>query len=72
MSKFIQLKFQTIPEIAKLKTVELIYEKLISNNYEIIKDIFINANNALRDEEMDAKNSGTTCVLVIQLSLIHI
>ena len=67
VSKFIQLKFQTIPEITKLKTVELIYEKLISNNYEIIKDIFINANNALRDEEMDAKNSGTTCVLVIQL-----
>ena len=67
VSKFIQLQFQTFPDIAKLKKLELIYDKLISNDYEIIKDIFINADNALRDEEMDSKYSGTTCVLVIQL-----
>ena len=61
------MEFQTHPLLVKLKSLEAIYEKLISEKYQIIKDIFINADNALRDENIDSRNSGTTCVLVIHV-----
>ena len=71
ISKYIQLEFQTNQLIKNIKDIEKLYEKLISKDYEIIKDIFINADNTLRDEEIDSSNSGTTCVLVINIG-VHI
>jgi serine/threonine protein phosphatase PrpC len=67
ISKYIQVEFQTHRFIEKLKTSDAIYKRLIVKDFEIIKDIFINADQALRDEDIDSKSSGTTCVLVIQL-----
>ena len=71
ISKYMQLEFQTNQLIKNIKDIEKLYEKLISKDYEIIKDIFINADNTLRDEEIDSSNSGTTCVLVINIG-VHI
>ena len=67
VSKFIQIQFQTHPTLQKIKNLDIIYEKLISKDYAIIKDIFLNADNSLRYEDIDSKNSGTTCVLVIHV-----
>ena len=67
VSRYIQLEFQRIKSLDKIKDVNIIYEKLSSNNFSIIKDIFINADNFLRDQEIESKNSGTTCVLVIHI-----
>ena len=67
ISKYIQVEFQTHHLIERLKNCEEIYKKLISKDYEIIKDIFTNADNALREQDIDSKNSGTTCVLVIHI-----
>ena len=67
ISKYIQHEFQMNPLLKNIKDIEQLYEKLISEDFEIIKNIFINADNALRDEEIDSKNGGTTCVLVIHL-----
>ena len=67
VSKYIQLEFQKIKIIDKIKDINIIYEKLSSNDFSIIKDIFINADNFLRDQEIESRSSGTTCVLVIHI-----
>ena len=67
VSRYIQLEFQKLKIIEKIKDVKIIYQKLSSNNFSIIKDLFINADNFLRDQEIESRNSGTTCVLVIHI-----
>ena len=67
VSRYIQLEFQKIKVIEKIKDLNIIYNKLSSNNFSIIKDIFINADNFLRDQEIESRNSGTTCVIVIHI-----
>ena len=46
---------------------ESIYNKLRHNNYQIIKQAFLVADNQLKKVTFDAKESGTTCVLVIHI-----
>jgi len=67
VSRYIQLEFQKIKAIERIKDVKIIYQKLSANNFSIIKDIFINADNFLRDQEIESRSSGTTCVLVIHI-----
>ena len=67
ISKYIQIQFQTHPALQRIKNLDIIYEKLISKDFALIKDIFLNADNSLRYEDIDSKNSGTTCVLVIHI-----
>lgn len=50
-----------------MKDIEKIYSTLSSNDFELIKNIFINADNSLKDQKIDSRASGTTCVLVIQV-----
>ena len=44
-----------------------IYKVLIKNNYEIITNIFLDADMQIKKEKFDCEMSGTTCVIVIQL-----
>ena len=44
-----------------------IYHKLKANGYEIIADIFCEADIQLAKQTFDCQTSGTTCVIVIQL-----
>ena len=67
VSKYLQAEFQTHSLIGNLKTSDAIYTRLCHKDFDIIKDIFIYADQALRDQDIDSKNSGTTCVLVIQI-----
>ena len=67
ISRYLQLEFQKKEILDKKKDIKEIYNKLISNKYKIIKDIFIKADIFLREQDIESKNSGTTCVLVIQL-----
>ena len=67
ISNYIKEHFQSNPLFDKMKNTEKIYEKLSSRNFKIIKDIFINADNALMDEDINSNQSGTTCVLVIHI-----
>ena len=46
---------------------ESIYNKLRLNNYQIIKQAFLVADNKLKNVNFNAKESGTTCVLVIHI-----
>ena len=67
ISKYIQEEFYNNSEIVKIKDIKQIYSKLCFKNFELIKKIFLNADNALRNEDIDSKKSGTTCTLVIQI-----
>ena len=68
ISKFIPDQIINDPEIKPLKSTEQIYEKLLQNNYLIIKNAYQLADNHLATtNEIDCSSSGTTCVLVIQV-----
>lgn len=67
ISKYLEVEFHNISAIKKLNETEKIYSKLSSNNFEIIKKIIINADNALKEQNIDSRTSGTTCVLVIHV-----
>jgi len=67
IAKYIQVEFQTHPSLEKIKNIQKLYKRLISRDYVLIKDIFIHADHALKDEDIDSDNSGTTCILVIQI-----
>ena len=67
ISKYLEVEFHNISGIKKLIDIDKIYSKLSSNNFEIIKKIVINADNALKEQDIDSRTSGTTCVLVIHI-----
>ena len=67
VSSYIQIEFQKIKLIEKIKDINIIYNKLSSNNFSTIKDLFINADNFLRDQKIESRNSGTTLILVIHI-----
>ena len=55
------------PEIIKLKDPELIYNKLISNNYYIITKAYLDCDIYLSKVNFDSKESGSTCNLIINI-----
>ena len=55
------------PEIKNLKDPELIYNKLKSNNYQIITKAYLDCDIALHQVNFDAKESGSTCNLIINI-----
>ena len=54
-------------EIKNLSTPEEIYQKLKENNYKIINQAFIKADQLLKNMEFNVLESGTTCCLIIHI-----
>ena len=67
VSRYIITHIKNNPLIKKSEDAKEIYQKLISNGYEIIANLFTDADVQIQKEKFDCKNSGTTCVIVIQL-----
>ena len=67
VSKFIFNKIKNHPLIKKIDEPKQIYYKLKENGYEIIANIFLDADVQIQKEKFDFHRSGTTCVIVIQL-----
>ena len=67
VSRYIITHLKNHPFLKKCEDTKEIYEKLISNGYEIISNLFVEADIQIQKERFDFKNSGTTCVLVLQL-----
>ena len=71
ISKFASLIIQNYiinnPEIKNLSSLESIYLKLKESNFHIIKQSFILVDQQLESQQFDSKDSGTTCVLVVQI-----
>lgn len=62
-------KISRHPEIESLYTLEDIYNALKKDNYEIIKDIFNEIDHQIlnKENDIDAKLSGSTCNIIIEL-----
>ena len=67
ITRYFQLEFKNNKLIKNIKDINIIYDKIRTNNFRMIKDIFINADNILRDQEIESRNSGTTCIIVIHI-----
>ena len=67
VSRFIFNKLKSHPLIKKLDEPKQIYYKLKENGYEIIANIFLDADVQIQKEKFDFHRSGTTCVMVIEL-----
>ena len=67
VSRYIIYRIKNHPLIKKLDEPKKIYKKLIANGYEIIANIYLDADIQIQKEKFDVTRSGTTIVLVIQL-----
>ena len=68
VSRFIFNSIKNNPIIKKCSSAEEIYEKITSNNYKLIENIFLDADVQITKEKFDYRTSGTTCVIIIQLN----
>ena len=66
-SKFIPYQIMNNPEIKNLRDPEMIYNKLKNNNYQIIVKAYLDCDIALQKVNFDAKESGSTCNLIINI-----
>ena len=66
-SKFIPYQIMNNPEIINLRDPEMIYNKLKNNNYQIIVKAYLECDIALQKVNFDAKESGSTCNLIINI-----
>ena len=67
VSRYVVHRIKTHPLIKKLDEPQEIYNALISNGYDIIANIYLDADIQIQKEKFDCTRSGTTIVLVIQL-----
>ena len=67
VSRYIISHIKNHPLIKKCEDAKEIYQKLILNGYQIIANLFVDADIQIQKERFDVKNSGTTCVIVIQV-----
>ena len=67
VSKYIINRLKYHPLLKNLKIPQEIYNKLKLNGYEIIANIFTEADYQLSKQSFNCDDSGTTCVIVIQL-----
>ena len=68
VSRFIFNSIKNNPIIKKCSSAEEIYEKITSNDYKLIENIFLDADVQITKEKFDYRTSGTTCVIIIQLN----
>ena len=67
VKKYILNKIKNLPVVRNLAKPKDIYQYLVGNNYRVIANIFIDADDAIKRQNFNCENSGTTCVIVFQL-----
>ena len=67
VSRYIVNRIKNHPKIKKLDEPKEIYKQLVAKGYEIIANIYLDADVQIQKEKFDVTRSGTTVVLVIQL-----
>ena len=67
VKRYIINRIKNISTIKNLDSPKEIYKKLIENGYQIIANIFCDADVQITKEKFNCEMSGTTCVIVIQL-----
>ena len=67
VKKYIINRIKNHPLLKNLENPKDIYRHLKANGYQIISNIYIDADNEIKKEKFNVDNSGTTCVIVFQL-----
>ena len=67
VARYFQIEFKRNKFLENIKDAEKIYEKMSLNNFRFIKELFKTADGILRDQNIESRNSGTTCVIVIHI-----
>ena len=67
VTRYIINNIKNHPLLKKCEQAKEIYQKIIFNGYQIIANIFTDADIEIQKQKFNCKNSGTTCVIVIQL-----
>ena len=67
VSRYVISHIKNHPVIKKCDEPKEIYQKLTLNGYQIIANIFTDADVQIQKEKFDVQNSGSTCIIVIQL-----
>ena len=67
VKKYILNRIKNLPIVRNSAKPKDIYQHLIGNNYKVIANIFIEADNEIKKQNFNCENSGTTCVIVFQL-----
>ena len=67
VSRYAVNRIKNNPSIKKCDEAKEVYKKLTFNGYEIIANIFTDADVQIQKEKFDCQNSGTTCIIIIQL-----
>ena len=67
VSQFIPNKIITHSEIKNNSKAESIYNKLIQDDYKIIKEAFMSTDKELSSMQFNCNFSGTTCVIIIHI-----
>ena len=67
VTKYIATFFKKNKKMKVLKSEEEVYDRLKKNKYDILKRLFKHAEKDIIKSSIDAKYSGTTCVIVFQV-----
>ena len=67
VKRYIINRIKNHPLIKGVDNPQEIYKKLTENEYQVITNIYIDADLQITKEKFNCEMSGTTCVLVIQL-----
>ena len=71
VKNFVISQIKNDPYIKKEKDPKKIYTKIISNGYEFLAKIYLDADEQIEHQGFDPSRSGTTCIILIQI-LEHI
>ena len=67
VKRYIVYRIKNHPLIKKLDEPKEIYNQIKTKGYQLLSNIFVDADTQIQKEKFDSKRSGTTVVLVIQL-----
>lgn len=67
VTKYFATFFKKNKKMKVLKSEEEVYSRLKKNEYDILKRVFKHAEKDINKSAIDAKFSGTTCVIVFQI-----
>ena len=67
VTKYFATFFKKNKKMKVLKSEDEVYYRLIKNDYDILKRVYKHAEKDINKSQIDAKFSGTTCVMVFQV-----
>ncbi len=65
VTRYVINNIKNHPLLKKCEQAKEIYQKIIFNGYQIIANIFTDADIEIQKQKFNCKNSGTTCIIVI-------